>query len=83
MSPCRAQNCFTDTPLCLCAEIRARQSSLLDPSFLATVDLVMEPLWGLANGIGRGVHRTLTIIAEERDLLEREKSPAWRGGGLT
>jgi len=21
----------------------------------------MEPLWGLANGIGRGVHRTLTF----------------------
>jgi hypothetical protein len=25
----------------------------------------------------------MLIIAEERDLLEREKSPAWRGGGPT
>src|SRR5580700_8634406 len=30
----------------------------------------MEPLWGLANGIGRGVHRTLTLFVcldEESD----------------
>jgi hypothetical protein len=25
----------------------------------------------------------MLIIAEERDLLEREKSPAWRGSGPT
>ena len=25
----------------------------------------------------------MLIIAEERDLLEREKSPTWRGGGPT
>jgi hypothetical protein len=25
----------------------------------------------------------MLIIAEERDMLEREKSPAWRGSGPT
>ena len=60
MSPCCLQNCFTDIPLRSCAEIRVRQSSSLVPSFLATVDLVMGPLCGLANGVGRGVYRTFT-----------------------
>jgi len=40
-----------------------RQSSSLVPSFLATVDLVMGPLCGLANGVGRGVYRTFTTRA--------------------
>jgi hypothetical protein len=39
-----------------------RQSSSLAPSFVATVDLVMGPLCGLANGVGRGVYRTFTFM---------------------
>ena len=65
MIPCCAQNCFTDTPLRSCSEIRARQAPSLGPIIFTTADFVMEPLCGLATRHGRGVHRTLTEIRRE------------------
>ena len=62
--PVPSQNRFTETPLCSCAAIRSRHSSLFRPIFLTALALVMQPLCGPPDGFGRGVHRTLTL----RDL---------------
>jgi len=87
VSPCCLQNCFTDIPLRSCAEIRVRQFSSLAPSFLATVDLVMGPLCGLANGVGRGVHRTFTprplqIAAKLDPESSKVHYSLWRADGF-
>jgi hypothetical protein len=66
----------------------------LDAAQTTERGLVLRRALDLMGALKLGVHIGLDeirgdeffamlIIAEERDLLEREKSPAWRGSGPT
>ena len=66
----------------------------LDAAQCAEKGLLIRRALDLMGALKLGVHICLDeiradefcamlIIAQERDLLEREKSPAWRGSGST